>query len=237
MKGSRNSNSEAGAIAWISGFSESPGSESAHFCNRGSQNGTFAWKRAPPAVCSLHADYLCRHAGACCTAGWAIPVEEATYDAIAPSSVHFGARGRRRPERLFATDGPLPEGAAPCSAWRRAARVCSSSRIAATSAPSTASSGPNGCRWLAGSFPVFLHDARGTFISLSHFCPTAAGLLQSGRRPAFEIVAAPSTLALDGDAEGLDARDALPPLLRPGMLTDHEGYDAWERRAIGVTRA
>ena len=34
--------------------------------------------------------------------------------------------------------------------------------------------------------------------------------------------------------EGLDARDALPPLLRPGMLTDLDGYDAWEQRAIGV---
>ena len=51
---------------------------------------------------------------------------------------------------------------------------------------------------------------------------------------AFEIVDAPGTIALDGEVEGLDAREALPPLLGPGMLTDHEGYDAWERRAIGV---
>ena len=43
---------------------------------------------------------------------------------------------------------------------------------------------------------------------------------------------APDTLTLEGEVEGLDARGALPPLLRPGMLTDHEGYDAWERRAI-----
>ena len=34
--------------------------------------------------------------------------------------------------------------------------------------------------------------------------------------------------------EGLDAREALPPLLRPGMLTDLEGYDAWERAAIAL---
>ena len=45
---------------------------------------------------------------------------------------------------------------------------------------------------------------------------------------------APGTLTLEGDVEGLDARDALPPLLRPGMLTDLAGYDAWERRAIGL---
>ena len=65
-------------------------------------------------------------------------------------------------------------------------------------------------------------------ISLSHFCPTAAALLVRRRTRDFAIVAAPP-LALGGDAEGLDARDALPPLLAPGMLMDLDGYDAWER--------
>jgi hypothetical protein len=91
---------------------------------------------------------------------------------------------------------------------------------------------PMACR----QFPrVVLEDPRGTLISLSHFCPTAAALLRaSPPATAFEIVEAPSSLTLAGHAEGLDARDVLPPLLRPGMLTDHDGYDAWERRAIGV---
>ena len=91
---------------------------------------------------------------------------------------------------------------------------------------------PIACR----QFPrVVLEDRRGTLISLSHFCPTAAALLHaSPAATAFEIVEAPSSLTLAGHAEGLDARDVLPPLLGPGMLTDHDGYDAWERRAIGV---
>jgi hypothetical protein len=75
-----------------------------------------------------------------------------------------------------------------------------------------------------------LHDARGTLISLSHYCPTAAALLLDPRPP--RIVPAPPSLALDGAAEGLDAREALPPLLRPGMLTDRDGYAAWEVRAL-----
>jgi len=81
-------------------------------------------------------------------------------------------------------------------------------------------------------FPrVVLHDARGTFISLSHFCPTAASLLFE--IPAeIAIVAAPPALADIGALDGLDARGAWPPLLHPGMLMDPDSYGAWERRAL-----
>jgi hypothetical protein len=88
---------------------------------------------------------------------------------------------------------------------------------------------PAACR----QFPrVVLHDARGVLISLSHYCPTAASMLLSA--PSLEVVPAPASLALHGRAEGLDARESLPPLLRPGMLTDAEGYGAWERRALAT---
>ena len=88
---------------------------------------------------------------------------------------------------------------------------------------------PNACR----QFPrVVLRDGRGTLISFSHYCPTAAGMLVTADRVA--IVPAPAAIALDGEAEGLDARGALPPLLGPGMLMDLAGYDAWERRAIDM---
>ena len=70
------------------------------------------------------------------------------------------------------------------------------------------------------------------FITLSHFCPTAAALLLDDRD--ITIVEAPASLSLDGAVEGLDATGVLPPLLRPGMLTDAEGYAAWEAEAIGV---
>jgi hypothetical protein len=83
-------------------------------------------------------------------------------------------------------------------------------------------------------FPrVVLQDARGIFISLSHFCPTAASLLfdPSG---GLAIVDAPPALADVGELEGLDARDAWPPLLRPGVLMDPDSYAEWERRALTV---
>ena len=86
---------------------------------------------------------------------------------------------------------------------------------------------PSACR----QFPrITLRDARGTWITLSHFCPTAARLLFT---PApLHIVSAPDRISLAGAAEGLDATAALPPLLRPGMLMDQEGYSAWEQMSV-----
>jgi hypothetical protein len=88
---------------------------------------------------------------------------------------------------------------------------------------------PSACR----HFPrICLRDARGLSIRLSHFCPTAAQLLFDTTPLA--VVDAPATISLSGTAEGLDATAALPPLLRRGMLTDIDGYDAWERTALDL---
>ena len=88
---------------------------------------------------------------------------------------------------------------------------------------------PSACR----HFPrVYLRDGRGDLLTLSHFCPTAARLLLD---PApLRIVEAAPPLALAEPIEGLDARGALPPLLRPGMLADLAGYDAWEHAVTAV---
>jgi hypothetical protein len=88
---------------------------------------------------------------------------------------------------------------------------------------------PTACR----NFPrVTLRDRRGTFITLSHFCPTAARLLLIAGNIA--IVDAPAELTLNGQAEGLDATSVMPPLLRPGMLMDLDGYAEWERQGLSV---
>jgi putative zinc- or iron-chelating protein len=89
---------------------------------------------------------------------------------------------------------------------------------------------PLACRM----FPrIVLHDPRGTFVSLSHFCPTAASLLFDDERNV-EIVEAPPSLVDVGVLDGLDARHEWPPLLRPGMLMDVESYGWWESRAIAM---
>jgi hypothetical protein len=79
---------------------------------------------------------------------------------------------------------------------------------------------------------VYLHDGHATRVTLSHFCPTAASLAFADSQ--LRIVEAPIELAPPGDREGLDALEALPPLLHPRMLMDVESYAAWESAAIAV---
>jgi hypothetical protein len=88
---------------------------------------------------------------------------------------------------------------------------------------------PVSCRM----FPrVVLQDARGTFISLSHFCPTAAALLFEEPGPPVAIVEAPPALTAVGALDGLDARGVWPPLVRPDVMMDLESYGDWERLGV-----
>jgi hypothetical protein len=76
-------------------------------------------------------------------------------------------------------------------------------------------------------------DETGTFVTLSHFCPTAAGMLFR-EDVELSIVEAPESFGSMIEYEGFDARGALPPLLAPGMLMDLESHHAWERHVVGV---
>ena len=146
----------------------------------------------------FHAPYRCRHAGACCRAGWTIPFEDGT----------IAAR----------------DAGGACSFLDGTAQRCSIHHARGVHAL------PVTCRM----FPrVVLHDDRGTFLSLSHFCPTAARLLFDARGEA-TIVEAPPPLADIGDLDGLDARGLWPPLLRPRLLMDLDSYGLWERRAVSI---
>jgi hypothetical protein len=87
---------------------------------------------------------------------------------------------------------------------------------------------PSACR----HFPrQCLIDARGVSVTLSHYCPTAASLLFA-HAGGVEIVEGPPPVI--GHPEGLDARDALPPLLTPRVLMDVASYTAWEAHMIRV---
>jgi hypothetical protein len=90
---------------------------------------------------------------------------------------------------------------------------------------------PSACR----HFPrVAVTDDGGTFVTLSHFCPTAAAMLFDSDQAPLSIVEAPDAFHSVAEYEGLDARGALPPLLRPGMLSDLESHHGWERHAVRV---
>jgi hypothetical protein len=170
---------------------------------------------------SFHAGYRCRHAGECCRAGWDIEVEPRVAAAV--------TSGRILPVVTHAAlFEPLPDGSGLGPARTKTGDCIfhHDDRCALHACGSEAML-PSACR----HFPrVFLRDPRGLLLTLSHFCPTAASLLLD--QDPVTVVEVPGTLMIGEPIEGLDARDALPPLVRPGLLADLAGYDAWEAAVV-----
>jgi Fe-S-cluster containining protein len=199
---------------------------------------------APTCALTIHRDYACRHSGTCCTAGWPIAAEQATVDAVTAARAR-GAFTIRRGKLVGGDDGPALPGAdrlfvGPVAGVGDALPLLGTSvngecvfferdhgRLCAIQRQLGHGALPSACR----QFPrVTLTDARGTFVSLSHYCPTAARLLFRTDVP-LGIERDPP--AFRGTAcEGLDARDTLPPLLRPGVLHSLDSYAAWERFVV-----
>jgi Fe-S-cluster containining protein len=73
----------------------------------------------------------------------------------------------------------------------------------------------------------------GTAVSLSHYCPTAAALLFESPDP-MDVVEDPTAFPPDRGYDGLDARSALPPLLRPDALLSWEDHARWEAHVVAV---
>jgi hypothetical protein len=118
----------------------------------------------------------------------------------------------------------VPDDDGACSYFDRESRLCAVQR-------------DHGERMLPGSCYQFprraLVDDRGTFVALSNFCPTAAGLLCESEAP-FAIVRDPAAFPGRREYEGLDARGHWPPLVRPGLLFDLESYSRWERFIVST---
>jgi hypothetical protein len=182
---------------------------------------------------SIHADYKCRHSGVCCSTDWHVPIELPVYrtltEAVESGRLHTHESARHLAP--FIVEPDLPEGTAAmferteageCVFLERGTKLCIVHRDLGESAlPAT-------CR----HFPrLAVRDTRGTFLTLSHFCPTAASLLFRDDCP-LTIVARPAAFP-PADYEGLVVSDAdLPPLLSPTMLMDGPGYSAWEHHMV-----
>lgn len=190
---------------------------------------------------SCHVDYACRHSGACCRAGWPLPVESRVVAAI-DAAVTSG--------RVPTVDGSVvwlqetseaPDGIA--GTFRLASGACvfhvarESGQEAASAARHCAVHATLGHEALPAScqhFPrVCLVDGRGVRVALSHFCPTAAAMLVDATRPV-TIVRGPEAVPGGGVPEGLDARDALPPRLSDRVLMDLDALTAWEAHVVNA---
>jgi len=187
---------------------------------------------------SIHADYRCRHSGVCCTMDWDVPMELRVYRSLqeAVSAGRLKTSAEAAGLEPFVPDPALPEDAAAiferresgaCVFFEEGSRLCIVHRDLGEEALATT------CR----TFPrLAVDDARGTFITLSHFCPTAASLLFREDVP-LEIVESPPAFPR-ADYDGLAvAPDDLPPFLRPNVLMDLDGYTAWEGHMVAVCAA
>lgn len=169
---------------------------------------------------SMHVSYACRDSGRCCSSGWPIPLE----------TPGVAALRRIRPSGGWLLPAPgAPPGVAGLLAVSDSGQCvfhaggCEIQRRLGHAAL------PVACQ----HFPrEVLIDRRGVFVTLSHYCPTAADLLFD-HQGAVEIVAGPPVLP-HADPQGLDAREVLPPLLCAGVLMDAEGYGAWEAHMVRV---
>jgi len=183
---------------------------------------------------SIHADYRCRHSGACCTADWDVPVELPLYKTLdeALSSGRVAPAGRPDENTaVLIVEDQLPDETAAmvartatgdCVFYHRNSGLCVIHRdLGEPMLPAT-------CR----HFPrLAVRDGRGTFISLTHYCPTAVASLFRDDVP-IEIIQDPPAFP-DADYEGLVVTsEDWPPLLRPDRLADAQSYNAWERHMV-----
>lgn len=178
---------------------------------------------------NFHLPYACRHSGVCCTSGWPIPVEQSRVAAIAETITRDVIPLRAEPWLVASAN--LPDDVAGTLALRDNAHCV------------FFEAGKPGCAIHAvkpascAHFPyVCLFDQRGVHVALSHYCPTSTSLLFEHSGP-IEIVEGPQPIPELDMLEGLDAREALPPV-RPGSadrLMSFEELTGWERDEI--TRA
>jgi Fe-S-cluster containining protein len=210
-----------------------------------------------------HAAWRCRHSGACCTSNWPIDIDAPRRDRLAaavrdgaialpPGAAPFETHDEetdaasvvpsnasaRQPRIDGATEGGgAGSGAHPIILGRTPHGACvfhdGEARRCRVHGALGHAALPLACR----QFPrVCLTDPRGVRVSLSHYCPSAAARLFDEALP-LTIVRAPDAFPAGGEYDGLDARDAFPPLLRPGVLMDWETVDALEQLGVALFAA
>jgi hypothetical protein len=189
------------------------------------------------AVClSLHADYVCRRSGPCCTSGWPVDVESdrlgAWREALAAGRLSFRT-DNRGDDAPYVVPPDLPPGAGAvlqprasgaCVFYREDDGLCAvHCGLGHSALPAACQHFPRRC----------LIEPDRVAVSRSHYCPTVARLaFRTDLAPA--VVPAPYALVGHLALEGLDAREALPPLLRPDVIADRETFRAWEEVALGM---
>ncbi|NJK88576.1 MAG: hypothetical protein HC923_03695 [Myxococcales bacterium] len=183
---------------------------------------------------TLHADYVCGRSGVCCSTEWRISVgpedmvrvEGALQDGRLPEAE---LRGKALDE-IFRPDVRHPGlRIVDVSSGGCHFHGGSSCRIHDTAGEAAL---PDVCR----IFPrLAVQHPRGTSVTLSHFCPTAAELLFREDKSDKDLLAVQRPgRSFSGKRElrGLDAREHLPPLLSPNRPMSWTAFEKWQSMAL-----
>ncbi|MEW5983808.1 MAG: hypothetical protein AB1806_15765 [Acidobacteriota bacterium] len=194
--------------------------------------------RRPAFVLNIHADYGCRQSGACCSAGWDIPVGP-DVAARLEAALHDGrlrTAGTPAPGLSALVRTPAPPAGAAAVLGKDASGGCvfldrDDHNHCIVHRNLGQDLLPEACR----HFPrITLLDRRGVHVTLSHFCPTAAAMLLRDDVTDLCVVEDAPRRMSGPDDEGFDATRTIPPLLRPGVAFDLDAYTRWEAWQIAV---
>jgi Fe-S-cluster containining protein len=181
---------------------------------------------------SFHAHYACRRRGACCTSNWPIPIEADRLIALQAAVATGALTPAATDTNWMTTPADAPEDA-PALLGVRHGRCVFFDEAGGRACRIHASLGHEALPLACRQFPrIVVRDPRGISVTLSHYCPTAASLLDGGAP--VTIVDGPPAFPPRGDYEGLDASTALPPLLRPDMLLDWASWWRWEAESVSL---
>jgi hypothetical protein len=205
----------------------------------------------PVRALNIHAGYECRHSGFCCTAGWDIGAERRIVHHIATQVEAAripvpGCAAVARPTRHDAF------------VWEHTVSAGLQAHVSSLDAEAVLRQDPSGAcvffdrpagnlcavqrqcghRWLPAAcrhFPrVTLIDAQGAFVTLSHFCPTAAHMLFRTDVTRTVIASEVPGLSDRGEHEGYDATATVPPFVRPGVMFDADSRCLWDDFVVDV---
>jgi Fe-S-cluster containining protein len=184
---------------------------------------------------STHLSYACRHSGVCCSSRWPIPIERDRAARVQHAiesgrlAVQAGSWLDPDPRAPSEVAGVLAlQASGACVFHRPHSRPGADGGGCAIHATR-----PVSCE----HFPfVCVTDPRGVHVSLSHYCPTAAELLFTATAPV-AVVTGPAVLPDGREPEGLDAREALPPVddARVGSgprLMAWDEVSSWEQALV-----
>jgi len=182
-------------------------------------------------VLSIHADYRCGHSGVCCSSGWEIPVEPEAEVGIRAALARGELQTLGRGDPLRPVEG-LPHGARVVLRSDERGRCVFHDVDGGRLCRIHARVGPHALASACRDFPrVVTRTPAGFSITLSHYCPTASSLLFRDDTP-LAIEVDPPAYPPEWPYEGLDARESMGPLLRPGVLMGWNAHARWEAHAV-----